>query len=81
MGAPYNVAALHVHAFGPAAFEGTALRCLGLNNSVAPSSTVALETVCVPLPLYHAPSGGWHMSKDSVNRQLRSLMKRHCVRR
>lgn len=35
---------------GPAAFEGTALRCLGLNNSVAPSSTVALEAVCLRAP-------------------------------
>jgi hypothetical protein len=26
-------------------------------------------------------TGRWHMSKDSVNRELRSLMKRHCVRR
>jgi hypothetical protein len=70
---------------GPAAFEGTALRCLGVgpNNSVAPSSTVALETVCVPLPLYHRQMA--HVKglcePRAVNRELRSLMKRHCVRR
>jgi hypothetical protein len=49
LGASSNVAALHVHAFGPAAFEGTALPWSDSTTALAPSSTVTLETACAPL--------------------------------